>query len=331
MTVPTEQPETARVVAITSGAESAGRSCISLNLGLALIQQGHKVCLLGADPEPSFSGPPPRLPTKHRFQDFLLETLDLSEVLIEGPLGMGYIPATECIADFMRLNGTQQTRLLSVLQEIENHFDYVLIDTTGGISESTNRLLLAAPFTIVTLTPEPTSLAGAFNRLNGVNRFYYDHPVFVIVNMSSHLQQDRSVYREFKRLAARYLQLEISYLGQIPRDEGLRASMAKKISILLKQPDSLVSHRLNSIASRLHHRAATTTENCKKFSEFFKKQKQNASWAEATTLTPSTTRPPLATESTEGAESIERNSPEDETTALSAASRFARLLGPMHE
>jgi len=141
------------VIAITSGKGGVGKSNISVNLGIALSQQGQKVCLFDADLNLANTNILLGLTPTLTLHDFLEQQLDISEILTPGPDGIQIVPAATGIADFTHLDKPQQTHLLSALQDLEQDFDYLFIDTAAGVDETLINFLHAADRQNEELTP----------------------------------------------------------------------------------------------------------------------------------------------------------------------------------
>lgn len=258
------------VIAISSGKGGVGKSNISVNLSIALSQLGQKVCLFDADTNLANANILLGLTPQLTLHDFLTEKLDISEILTTGPGDIEIVPAATGIADFIHLSKPQQTRLLTALQDLENRFDYLILDTAAGIDETLINFLLAAPYTIITITPEPTSLTDAFSLLKVLKKRGFDQPVFIIVNMVTSLPSAHDAFKRFKGAVAKYLQLELRYLGYILNDKKISKSVRKQQAVLLRYPEALASRCIKGITSRLKQLMDTQEEpGDSSFSDYF--------------------------------------------------------------
>jgi len=239
------------VIAITSGKGGVGKSNISVNLGIALSQQGHKVCLFDADINLANTNILLGLTPSLTLHDFLSEKLDINEILASGPEGMQIVPAATGIADYTSLDKPKQTHLLSALQDLEQDFDYLFIDTAAGIDETLINFLLAAPYTIITITPEPTSLTDAFSLLKVLKRRGINQPVFVIVNMASRRSVAHNAYRRFNGAVTKYLKMRLRYLGYIMSDIRVSESVHEQQAVLMRYPQTRASRCILDITRRL--------------------------------------------------------------------------------
>jgi len=240
-----------RVIAVTSGKGGVGKSNISVNLSIALSQLGQKVCLFDADLNLANTNILLGLTPSLTLHDFLNQQLDISKILSPGPEGIQIVPAATGIANFINLDKGQQTHLLTALQEQEQGYDYLIIDTAAGVNEALINFLLSAPYTIITITPEPTSLTDAFSLLKALKQRGFNHSAFVIVNMVGSRQAASDAFKRFSGAVNKYLKLKLHYLGYIPNDSKVSESVRKQQAVLLRHPQTAASQCLQDISGRL--------------------------------------------------------------------------------
>jgi MinD-like ATPase involved in chromosome partitioning or flagellar assembly len=258
------------VIAVTSGKGGVGKSNISVNLSIALSQLGQKVCLFDADINLANTNILLGLTPSLTLHDFLNDRLDINKILCQGPEGIRIVPAATGIADFINLKRQQQSHMLAALKELERDYDYLIIDTAAGVDETLINFLLAAPYTIVTITPEPTSLTDAFSLLKVLKQRGFNQPVFVIVNMAVSRSLATDAFRRFGGAVAKYLRLKLSYLGYIPSDPKVQEAVRNQEAVLLRHPQTPASRRVQDITGRLKQLMDTRDEHGESgFSAFF--------------------------------------------------------------
>lgn len=241
----------ARVIAVTSGKGGVGKTNITANLGISLAAQGKKVCVFDADTSLANINILLGLTPDYTLEHLLSGEKKIEEILLQGPGGLEIIPAASGIMEFVSLNKNQQKRLLTALKRLSSRFDYLLIDTAAGISEPLLNFLQAAPYTIMTITPEPTSLTDAFSLLKVLKQRDFTHPVFVIVNMAPGISTAHEAYKRFRDAVAKYLQVKVFYLGHILSDGELSRAVIKQKPVILQRPFGLASRCIKNLGERL--------------------------------------------------------------------------------
>lgn len=312
----------ARVIAISSGKCGVGKSSISVNLCIALAQQGHRVCLLDADTNLANVGVLMGLAPRFTLQDFLSGERAIDEILVDGPGGVSLVPAASGVAEFIHLDAGQQEQLLSALLDLERRFDYLIIDTAAGFHQQVIQFLLAAPHNILVVTPDPTSLTDAFSLMKVLKRHYFEHPVHVIVNMVSGLPAAHDAYRRLTQTAAKFLQLDIRYLGYVLADQQLAKSVRSQQPLLLQRPAAVASRCLQAIGNRLQQVIGDNPPDGESFSQFFQQQLYPQATAEAGEQ-PSVDTGPASAETP----SAQTKDSGDRAAGLLAGVYYANLLG----
>ena len=241
----------ARVIAVSSGKGGVGKSSISLSLAVELSLQHNKVCIFDADTNLANINIMTGLNPVSTLHDFITGNVSIEDLLVEGPSGISIIPAASGLMELISFNAVQQHSLIRLVQHLESHFDYILIDTSAGINETVLGFLHAAAHRIIVITPEPTSLTDAFSLLKVLKKQGFDFPVQVLVNKVKTFEEAKEVLLRFASAVRKYLKLRIVVPGYIYEDSNVpRSIMAQKpFSVLYSR--SPASCCVRNIATKL--------------------------------------------------------------------------------
>ncbi len=239
---PHQQSGQARVVAISSGKGGVGKTSIAVNLGISLAKLGARVCLFDADTGLANVNILLGLTPEYTLEHVLFGARDIEEIMLDGPHGMKVIPGANGISECVSLHPRQQLRLTRELARVESEFDFLLIDTAAGISETTLDFVSAAQHTLIVITGEPTSLTDAFSLIKLLKRRSEHIHYHVVVNMCSSTSQAKEIYHRFNAAVDKYIGVQLHYLGYILRDESLRAAVSLQSPVALF-PDTDPSSR----------------------------------------------------------------------------------------
>ncbi|MFC1603062.1 MinD/ParA family protein [Pseudomonadota bacterium] len=274
------QKNTAHVIAISSGKGGVGKTNIATNLGITLASSGKKVCIFDADTNLANINILLNINPPHTLQQVLNGEKKIEEILVNGPAGLQIVPAASGIAEFIELDRTQQERLLSALKQLESHFDYLLIDTAAGISNPVLHFLQAAPYRILIITPEPTSLTDAFSLIKVLKQRGLEQPFFTIVNMATSAADASAVYRRFKSAVAKYLQQHVRLLGYVLSDAELTRSVIQQQAVVTRAPSAIASRCILNLSNRLEQYLESDKSNAS-FSAFWDEQLTPVSQSES--------------------------------------------------
>ncbi len=143
-----------RVVAITGG-RGLGKSCIVVNLGIALAEMGKKVLLLDADLSQAGIARLLGLSPHYTITDVLAGHKSLADVIMTGPGGLQVVPGSPGRAEFAELSQAHKLLLLEELDACTAEFDFILVDTGAGVSSNVLYFNLGAQERIVVADQEP--------------------------------------------------------------------------------------------------------------------------------------------------------------------------------
>lgn len=265
----------ARVIAVCSGKGGVGKTTLATNLSFALAKGDKRVCIFDADVSLANVNILLGLTPKRTLVDYVSGEVDIDDVLIDAPASVKIIPGGGRVDEFIHLNERQQLRLLDGLRRLESAFDYLVVDTAAGLSESQLQLIQAAPFVLVTITEEPTSLTDAFSLLKVLKRRGFSRPVLVVVNMATSSGTAQATFRRFKDAAFLYLKLTVHYLGYVVRDHVVVDSVRHQMPYVLYKPEAMASRCLGVIAQRLRRLTEGARSVDGGFSTFFDALKLN--------------------------------------------------------
>lgn len=258
-----------RTLAITSGKGGVGKSNVVINLGLALAQQGAKVCVFDADPGLADLNILLNLNPTATLADYLNGNKSLDELLMEGPAGMKFVPGASGVADCVNLDLPQRERLLTGLRELEQRHDYLLIDTGAGISNDVLCFVEAAQSVMLVVTPEPTSLTDTFSLLKVLKKRGFERPTQVLVNLVASREQSIEVFKRFSSAVKKYLEIDLGFLGYVSNDGAVSAAVYSRQPVLLSRPDSAASRCFVALAKKMEREWALNPQP-HRFTEYWR-------------------------------------------------------------
>ncbi len=256
-----------RVIAITSGKGGAGKTNLSVNLGIALAQTGQRVAILDADMGLAnvdiLLGVYPKFNLSH----VLSGEKTLPEIMMEGPSGIRIIPGASGIQKMAELSTTEQAAMIHAFSEIDQDLDVLIVDTAAGISASVVNFARACQEIIVVVCDEPTSLTDAYAFIKLLNRDYKLSNFHVITNMVKSVQQGQALFQKLTKVTDHYLDVTLRFVGTVPYDENLRKSVQKQIPVVVGFPGTKAALAIKDIAEKINNWPVKA--NAGSFIEFF--------------------------------------------------------------
>ena len=244
-----------QILSITSGKGGVGKTSIVCNLAARFGQLGKSVLLIDADLGLAnvdiIMGVTPKATLEQLFRG----EKTLAEILTPGPPGVTFLPSGSGVKELTHLSDEQVMHLMQALEDLDQQFDILLVDTGAGIGKNVLDFNAAAQDVLVVTNPEPTSITDAYAiikvlaRDHGVRRFK------LIVNSVRSPKVARDVYRTITTVADRHMSdvpgLNIEFLGHVMYDENVSLAVLDRKLLVIGRPDSRASLCIADLADRL--------------------------------------------------------------------------------
>jgi MinD-like ATPase involved in chromosome partitioning or flagellar assembly len=281
-----------KTIALTSGKGGVGKSNIAVNLAITLAKQGAKVCILDADTGLANINILLGVAPQYTLEHLLNGEKTLAEILVKGPVGIHIIPGASGIADCVELAPEQQALLMSGLDVLEPHYDYLIIDTGAGISPTVLHFVAAAQMPIVVITLEPTSLTDAFSLLKVLRRSNFKRPVQVLVNMAPNVNKAHYIFKRFQAAVDKYIGLRVRFLGTICRDQAIAVSVGRQYPVALSSPSTPACQDFNLLADNIDKTYKAGLIKPLRFSRYWQQHMAKAAQDHSVKATPAQTSSP---------------------------------------
>jgi flagellar biosynthesis protein FlhG len=239
-----------RVIAVTSGKGGVGKTSVSINLAVATAMSGKRVMLLDGDLGLANVDVMLGLQPVHNLSHVLAGRCSLEETLLEGPAGLLVVPASSGKQHMAELTRTQHAGLVQAFSELHRPIDTLFVDTAAGIADSVVAFSQASQQVIVVVTNDPASLTDAYALIKVLNRDKGVGRVQVLTNMANGAAEGREIYDSLRRVAEKFLDVTLSYMGCVPQDEWLRRAVRRQRAVVEAFPNSPSARAFIELAAK---------------------------------------------------------------------------------
>ncbi len=224
---------------------------MAVNLSVGLAQLGQDVLLFDADLGLANVDVALGLKPKVDIQHVIAGERTLDEVLLKGPEGVRIIPASSGVARMASLSATEQAGLVHAFSELRQPVNTLIVDTGAGIDNTVLTFTAACQEVVVVICDEPTSLTDGYALIKVLNQQCDVKRFQILTNMVDNELQGRQLFEKLCKVADRFLDVHLGYLGSVPRDDYLRRAVRAQRAVLAEYPRSESSRALAAIAKRL--------------------------------------------------------------------------------
>lgn len=247
------RPRPVRVIAVTSGKGGVGKTNVSVNLAIAMAQEGKEVMLLDADMGLANIDVMLGLHPTYNISHVIDGQRSLEEVIVAGPHGVRVVPASSGLQKMAELSASQHAGVIRAFSEIGHNLDALIIDTPAGIAESVVSYARAAQEVIVVVCDEPASITDAYALVKLLNREYGINRFRVLANMVPGVMEGRVLFQKLAAVTDRYLDVALDFVGTIPHDEYLKKAVQKQRAVVEAFPRSKAATAFKKLAQKTDH------------------------------------------------------------------------------
>ncbi|MBA3582139.1 MAG: MinD/ParA family protein [Gammaproteobacteria bacterium] len=236
--LPDNNPGPVRVIAVTSGKGGVGKTNVSINLATALANRGQTVMLMDADLGLANVDVVLGLHPEYNLSHVVSGEKTLQEIIVEGPSGVLVVPASSGVQKMAELNSAENAGLIRAFSDLTGRIDTLVIDTAAGIANSVISFCRSATDIVVVVCDEPASITDAYALIKVLNRDHKVRRFKILANMVQSSAQGSELYTKLFKVANRFLDINLEYIGMIPQDEYLRKAVQKQWTVVNAYPRS---------------------------------------------------------------------------------------------
>ena len=244
-----------RILTVTSGKGGVGKTNISVNLAIYLARQGHRTCLFDADLGLANINILLGIYPEYNLKDVMDGEKTLKEIIIKDKSGIDIIPGSSGVSEMETLTSEQLSGLAGAFAELEE-YDYLIFDTSAGVSKSVIAFCMNASEVVLVITPEPTSLTDAYALMKILTMNGYKKTTKVVVNQSKNSKTAQIAYKKLKDTTRKFLGVELSPLGTIVSDPRVIDAVSAQQPFITLYPKTQASRCVKAIGDFLQEKGS---------------------------------------------------------------------------
>lgn len=258
-----------RIITVTSGKGGVGKTNISVNTALYLAEHGYSTCLFDADMGLANVDILLGYYPEFTLEDVLLQKKSINDIIIKTPSGLDIIPGSSGVKMLADLDQGQMEHIIKSMSGL-GEYDFVIFDTSAGISKNVISFCVTSPEIILVITPEPTSITDAYALLKILSLNEIDSTVMIAINQCMSMEVANKLYSKFKEVVQKNLNMDIFPVGTIPLDPHVSKAVKEQEPLISVFPDSDAAKGIKNVARYLISKGNTELDNIY-LNDFWKK------------------------------------------------------------
>ena len=249
-----------RTIAVTSGKGGVGKTNIAANLAMIFRRYKKRVLLIDLDLGLANIDILLGLRPEYTLQDVIEGRKQMKDIILHGPDGIKFVPASSGIEELTSLSEKQKEALFKGFCDLDEELDIVIVDTGAGISSNVLSFVLASNEILLITTPEPTAITDAYAMIKALSRKKKDLNIKLLVNLSNSREEAELTMKKIASVTHRFLNINVQYLGYLLQDPNIPIAARLQRTFVKEYPNTTATSCLNNmVASFLNSDDGTQT------------------------------------------------------------------------
>ncbi|HLS20395.1 MAG TPA: MinD/ParA family protein [Bacillota bacterium] len=259
-------------IAVVSGKGGVGKSNISVNFSLELINSKKSVLLIDLDVGMGNVDILLGLNAKHTVVDMIKQRMPIEAIIERGPNNISYVAGGKTLEHMFKMTNEDASYFLNQYEKVQQMYDFIIFDIGAGASEDSMFFVLAADECFVVTTPEPTAITDAYGMIKHIIKLNQTIPIYLIMNRMTSMKQGKQSIERFQKVVKHFLNYDVHALGYLPDDKRVTQSVIRQIPLLIENNRSPMAKGIRQMTH--HYLTKKNADNINTKPSFIQKFKQ---------------------------------------------------------
>jgi flagellar biosynthesis protein FlhG len=240
-----------KTICIASGKGGVGKTTLSINLAMALVESGQRVLYFDADMGLANAQIGLGAESILNIGHVLNHLVSLPEIVLKTPHGIDLIAGASGLAELASLNQLDSSQIISQFSSLPDEYDVLIVDCAAGISQSVLSFLEGCQIRVVVGTNELSSIADAYGLMKVMVGNLGLNDIFYLPNMVENERQGAKLFDSMNKVVQNFLATKLNYVGSVPREMLVDSSWRKATPMVKLAPTSVMTTAVRKVAAGL--------------------------------------------------------------------------------
>lgn len=250
----------AAAVCVASGKGGTGKSVVSAAFATLWAEQGRTLLVdadLGVGNAHLMQSVQPAL----TLVDVVRGRASASQALTHCAPRLDLLAGGSGVSQMASLTPAELSRIAHGIEDLDAHYDALVVDSAAGISEQTIAFAAAADMVVIVTTSDPTAMTDAYAFLKVLFARRRDAQVDLLVNRTVDLNEGPRTAERIESVCQRFLGRGVHYLGCVPEDRNVVHSVGQRRCVIQAAPDSPAAQALREVQRVVAQELATLSHH----------------------------------------------------------------------
>ncbi len=243
-------------ICVASGKGGTGKSVVSAAFAALWAEQG-RTLLIDADLGVGNAHLMQSVQPKLTLVDVVRGRASASAALTMCSPRLDLLAGGSGVSQMASLTPAELTRIACGIEQLDAHYDALIVDSAAGISEQTIAFAASADVVVIVTTPDPTAMTDAYACLKVLFARRRDAHVDLIVNRTVDADEGPRTAQRIESVCQRFLGRGVRYIGCIPEDREVVKSVGRRLCVITAAPDCAAALALRSLQCRVTEELST--------------------------------------------------------------------------
>jgi flagellar biosynthesis protein FlhG len=244
-------PHKRNIIAVASGKGGVGKTWFSITLAHAMAKSGKKALLFDGDLGLANVDVQLGVTPDHDLASVIAGDATLTQAATRFEGGFDIIAGRSGSGGLATLPATRLLTLRTELHLLAQKYDWVVLDLGAGIERTVRLLTQQSRACLVVTTDEPTAITDAYAYIKVTALEKLADGIQIVVNMVPNQRDGERVYGTLLKACREFLKIEPPLAGIIRRDDHVKDSIRRQVSLLTRHPGSDAAQDVEAIFQRL--------------------------------------------------------------------------------
>ena len=241
-----------QMIVMMGGKTGVGTTTISVNLAVALAQQGRRAVLVDLNLQRPNVAELCGSGQSLGVVDILSAQRDIHEVLQPGPAGLQIVAGSDTAQLAELRSGTALQRLIDQLRSLGRHAEMVILDIGTQTNDVAARFGSSADHLMMVTTSDSDCVMDTYasiKLLQGSDQTL--PPTYTIVNRANEDAVAEDVHRRIHQSCRRFLSMDVCAAGHVPADDFLARAEERGVPASSQSPLCPAARAIDRIAAMI--------------------------------------------------------------------------------